>query len=67
MRLKSGLAAILALGTLAAAAPASAQSDYPNREIRWIIPWNPGGSNDIMARFLQPLLAEQGVERSVHC
>lgn len=62
MRLKSGLAAILALGTLAAAAPASAQSDYPNREIRWIIPWNPGGSNDIMARFLQPLLAKEGVD-----
>lgn len=49
--------------TLAAAvttAPAGAQ-DYPSKEVRWIIPWNAGGSNDIMARFLQPLLAEQGM------
>lgn len=62
MRLRSGFAAaIFALGTIAAA-PATAQSDYPNREIRWIIPWNPGGSNDIMARFLQPILAEQGFD-----
>lgn len=56
-----------AIGTLAAVAtlavtPAFAQSNYPEREIRWIIPWGPGGSNDIMARYLQPLLAEQGLD-----
>ena len=63
MKIRTGLAAaIIALGSVAAAAPASAQTDYPNREIRWIIPWNPGGSNDIMARFLQPILAEQGFD-----
>ncbi|WP_274424734.1 Bug family tripartite tricarboxylate transporter substrate binding protein [Chelativorans sp. YIM 93263] len=52
--------AAAALMAAATTAPAGAQ-DYPSKEVRWIIPWNAGGSNDIMARFLQPLLAEQGV------
>ena len=47
------VAAAAAIAT-AGAAPAAAQ-DYPSKEVRWIIPWNAGGSNDIMARFLQPI------------
>ena len=31
---------------------ASAQ-DYPNKPIRWIIPYNPGGGTDSSARILQ--------------
>ncbi|BAT58063.1 tripartite tricarboxylate transporter family receptor [Variibacter gotjawalensis] len=54
----------LMLGTAAAVAAsatsASAQA-YPNREVTLIVPWNAGGSNDIMARALQPLLKEQGI------
>nr|WP_163501792.1 tripartite tricarboxylate transporter substrate binding protein [Halomonas socia] len=45
----------------AATSQAVAQSSYPDRDVRWVIPWNPGGSNDIMARRLQPLLEEEGV------
>lgn len=55
------LVAVVSLA-LAGVLPAQAQSNYPIKEIRWIIPWNPGGSNDIMARFLQPLLEEQGLK-----
>lgn len=51
------MASLVMLGGLG---KAGAQADYPNKEIRWIIPWNPGGSNDIMARFLQPILEGQG-------
>lgn len=54
------LVAMASLAMAGGLTKAQAQSDYPNKEIRWIIPWNPGGSNDIMARFLQPLLEEQG-------
>jgi len=54
------LAVMAALVMVGGLDKAQAQSDYPNKEIRWIIPWNPGGSNDIMARFLQPILEEQG-------
>ena len=39
------VAAAAAIAT-AGAAPAAAQ-DYPSKEVRWIIPWNAGGSNDI--------------------
>jgi tripartite-type tricarboxylate transporter receptor subunit TctC len=41
-------------------APAWAQgtSGYPSREIRFIVPFPPGGGNDILARMLGPKMAE---------
>lgn len=51
--------ATVAIATLTVG-PAFA-GDYPSKEVRWVIPWNAGGSNDIMARYLQPILEEQGV------
>lgn len=53
--------AFAAAALLGMSASASA-ADYPDKEVRWVIPWNAGGSNDIMARFLQPLLAKQGLK-----
>ena len=50
------------LATLIAGLSPAAAGEYPEREARWVIPWNAGGSNDIMARFLQPLLAKQGLK-----
>ena len=41
---------------IAGAAPA--QQAFPNRPVRIIIPFTPGGTNDILARFLAPKLAE---------
>jgi tripartite-type tricarboxylate transporter receptor subunit TctC len=38
-----------------------AQTDFPTRPVVFVIPWGPGGSNDIIARTLQPLLKEQGI------
>ena len=40
---------------------ASAASGFPAHDITFIVPWGAGGSNDILARELQPLLREQGV------
>jgi tripartite-type tricarboxylate transporter receptor subunit TctC len=48
-----------ALHSMAALAqsPAPAAS-YPNKPVRWIIPYSAGGSSDTRVRQLQPLLAE---------
>jgi tripartite-type tricarboxylate transporter receptor subunit TctC len=58
LRLRSLLP--LAAGLLAAfVAPASAQSDYPNRPVRLIIPFPPGGSNDVVGRMIGDQLGKQ--------
>jgi tripartite-type tricarboxylate transporter receptor subunit TctC len=50
---------LAAVGLLAAfAVPAAAQSDYPNRPVRLIIPFPPGGSNDVVGRVIAQHLAE---------
>ena len=42
---------------IAAAIPAFAQTDnYPTKPIRWVLPFPPGGSVDVLARFLSPKL-----------
>lgn len=48
----------VALLAMASASPAWAQADYPNRPIRVILGFAAGGGNDLMARLLQPKLAE---------
>ncbi|MCY7318829.1 MAG: tripartite tricarboxylate transporter substrate binding protein [Ramlibacter sp.] len=40
---------------------AVAQADYPNKPIRWIVPYPPGGTTDILARLMgQSLSARLG-------
>ena len=38
-----------------------AQDAFPNKEIRLVVPWNAGGSNDIAARALADVLMKKGV------
>jgi tripartite-type tricarboxylate transporter receptor subunit TctC len=45
----------------ATAGSAGAQQAYPSREVNFVVPWNAGGANDIIARALQPLLKERGI------
>lgn len=64
-RVRRALVLPLAFSLLAAATPASAAAtddpapDYPSRPIRMIVPFPPGGSNDIMARYFAQYLTER--------
>jgi tripartite-type tricarboxylate transporter receptor subunit TctC len=58
MRFLHTLAAglVLACGLVGHAA---AQADYPNKPIRWIVPYPPGGSTDVTARLMGQWLSQR--------
>ena len=51
-----GLSCLLFLSAFAS--PALAQSSYPVRPIRMVVPFTPGGSNDIVERLIGEGLAD---------
>jgi tripartite-type tricarboxylate transporter receptor subunit TctC len=58
-----GRAALCAAGLgLFAVSPSLAQSGFPQKDITFIVPWNAGGSNDVAARALDPILREHGIK-----
>jgi tripartite-type tricarboxylate transporter receptor subunit TctC len=44
------------LATPALIMPAAAQDNWPNRPVTLLVPWAPGGSNDVLARLFSPAL-----------
>ncbi len=62
MALKSLFTRIAAVALSAACLSASAADPFPSREIRLVVPWNAGGSNDIAARLLSTILAQDGIK-----
>jgi tripartite-type tricarboxylate transporter receptor subunit TctC len=53
------LRAICAAAALVALVqPVAAQTAYPAKTIRWIVPWPPGGGADVLSRILSPHLSE---------
>jgi tripartite-type tricarboxylate transporter receptor subunit TctC len=60
MRLLQRLVTTLALALCAAiAGPAAAQADYPNKPIRWIVAYPPGGTTDLLARLMGQYLSQK--------
>ena len=59
MRLLSKLVPGLVLLCSVLAFPAAAQSDFPNKPIRWIVPYPPGGTTDLLARLMGQHLSQK--------
>ena len=57
-RMALGGAWMAATVMLGLAGPASAQSDYPSRPVRLIVPFAAGGSADVFGRFIAQRLQE---------
>lgn len=55
---KLGQAALLALVLVVCPALAFGQASYPNRPVRMIVPFAPGGASDFVARIISPKLSE---------
>ena len=48
-----------ALALTAATGVARAASDYPNRAVRWVVPYPPGGTTDVLARIVAQWLSDR--------
>ncbi len=67
MKLRTG-ALVFALGLLTISSPAvhsAEKPDFPAKPIRWIIPFPPGGSNDVLGRYVGAKLAARLGEQVV--
>ena len=53
--------AVATLVALVAVTPTWAADPFPTKEIRFIVPWNAGGSNDIAARAIADVLMKEGI------
>ena len=54
-----GFVGFLAIAAgLATGLPAAAQDSYPNKPIRWIVPFPPGGPTDTLSRILASKLGD---------
>ena len=59
MQYKSFIARLLAIGLLAALSATASAQGYPNKQVRVIIPFPPGGTLDTVGRLLAQKLGDQ--------
>jgi tripartite-type tricarboxylate transporter receptor subunit TctC len=59
MMMHTGIKVALLIAAVLLAATARAQQDYPNRPIRLIVPYPPGGPTDLIGRVVSELLSKR--------
>jgi tripartite-type tricarboxylate transporter receptor subunit TctC len=59
MRLLKKLVSGIVLLCSVFAVAAATESDYPNRPIKWIVPYPPGGTTDLLARLMGQYLSQR--------
>ena len=52
-------ARLIAVALLAAAGPAAAQQPFPAHSVKWVVPYPPGGTTDVLARIVAQWLTEK--------
>jgi tripartite-type tricarboxylate transporter receptor subunit TctC len=52
-------ARLIAFCLAAALLPLSAAAQYPNKPVKWIVPYPPGGTTDVLARIIAQWLTEK--------
>ncbi len=57
-RVRYALHALALIATMAVGCAAHAQSSYPDKSIRLVVPFPPGGSSDFVARIIAPKFGE---------
>ena len=65
LRRLSCIATALAAAALAVTASGAAAQNYPNRPVRLVVPFPPGGAVDTIARVITPALSERLREQIV--
>jgi len=51
--------ALLAVAALSWAGPAPAQQNYPAHPVKWVVPYPPGGTTDLLARLVAQWLGDK--------
>lgn len=59
IRILSGMLGVLIAASVIMTGCAGGKKEFPSKEITIVVPWNPGGTNDLMARALQPVFKEK--------